>query len=130
ISADPVSIFKIPSLIISGLNDASGIIFFIFIVGGSFRIITAPGAFDAVIGSVTTKLGKQEVLIIPILVFLFAIFGATAGMSIEQLGFVPIIIALSRSLGYDSLTGMAIVLVGAFAGFISGVMNPFTVGVA
>lgn len=127
---DPVSILEIPGLIISGLNDASGIILFIFIVGGAFRIITATGAFDAVIGTATDKLGKKEILIIPLLITLFAIFGATAGMSIEQLGFVPIVIALARSLNYDALTGMAIVLVGAFSGFISGVMNPFTVGVA
>ncbi|MFS0688842.1 AbgT family transporter [Sporosarcina sp. 179-K 8C2 HS] len=126
----PVSILEIPSLIIKGLNESSGIILFIFVVGGSFRIITSTGAFDAVIGSITTKLGKREILIIPLLLTLFSIFGATVGMSIEALGLVPLVVALARSLKYDALTGMAIVLVGVFCGFIAGLMNPFTVGVA
>ncbi|MDV6378585.1 TIGR00366 family protein [Sporosarcina sp. GW1-11] len=130
ITNNPVSPIAIPGLIIAGLNASSGIILFIFVVGGSFRIITSTGAFDAVIRSVASKLGKREVLIIPLLMFIFAIGGATIGMSIEALGLVPLVVALARSLKYDALTGMAIVLIGAFCGFIAGVMNPFTVGVA
>jgi len=126
----PVSLLEIPSLIIAGLNASSGIILFIFVVGGSFKIITSTGAFDAVIRSVTTKLGKREILIIPLLLIIFSILGATVGMSIEALGLVPLVVALARSLKYDALTGMAIVLVGVFCGFIAGLMNPFTVGVA
>lgn len=126
----PVSILEIPSLIITGLNASSGIILFIFVVGGSFKIITSTGAFDAVIRSITAKLGKREILIIPLLLTLFSICGATVGMSIEALGMVPLVVALARSLRYDALTGMAIVLVGVFCGFIAGLMNPFTVGVA
>lgn len=126
----PVSILKIPSLIIAGLSASSGIILFIFVVGGSFKIITSTGAFDAVIRSITTKLGKREILIIPLLLITFSVFGATVGMSIEALGLVPLVVTLARSLKYDALTGMAIVLVGVFCGFIAGLMNPFTVGVA
>lgn len=126
----PVSIIDVPSLIISGLSASSGIILFIFVVGGSFKIITSTGAFDAVIRLITTKLGKREILIIPLLLLIFSVFGATVGMSIEALGLVPLVVALARSLKYDALTGMAIVLVGVFCGFIAGLMNPFTVGVA
>ena len=51
-------------------------------------------------------------------------------MAEEAIVFVPIGIALARALGYDAITGMAIVALGAAAGFTSGFMNPFTVGVA
>ena len=51
-------------------------------------------------------------------------------MTIEAVGLVPLVIAFARSMKYDALTGMAIVLVGCFCGFIAGLMNPFTVGVA
>lgn len=127
---NPVSLLEVPGLIISGLNKSSDIILFIFVVGGSFKVITSTGAFETVIRSITTKLGKKEILIIPLLLILFSIFGATIGFSIEGLGLVPLIIALARSLKYDAITGMAIVLVGAYCGFIAGPMNPFTVGVA
>lgn len=127
---NPVSIVSIPSLIITGIKEASGIILFLFVVGGSFRIITSTGAFDSGIRSVTSKLGKNEILIIPLLIMVFAICGATVGMTIEAVGLVPLVIAFARSMKYDALTGMAIVFMGCFSGFIAGLMNPFTVGVA
>ena len=127
---NPVSIVNIPSLIITGISEASGIILFLFVVGGSFRVITSTGAFDAGIRSVTTKLGKKEILIIPLLLVIFSICGATVGMTIEAVGLVPLVIAFARSLKYDALTGMAVVFMGCFCGFIAGLMNPFTVGVA
>jgi uncharacterized ion transporter superfamily protein YfcC len=95
---NPVSIVNIPSFIITGIGEASGIILFLFVVGGSFRIITSTGAFDAGIRSVTTKLGKKEILIIPLLLVIFSICGATVGMTIEAVGLVPLVIAFARSL--------------------------------
>ncbi|WP_097149586.1 YfcC family protein [Ureibacillus acetophenoni] len=127
---NPVSIIDIPGLIITGINEASAIILFLFVVGGSFRIITSTGAFDAGIRAVTTKLGNKDILIIPLLILIFAICGATVGMTIEAVGLVPLMIAFARSMKYDAITGMAIVLLGCFSGFIAGLMNPFTVGVA
>lgn len=130
VAQNPVSIIDIPGLIITGINEASAIILFLFVVGGSFRIITSTGAFDAGIRVVTSKLGNKDILIIPLLILIFAICGATVGMTIEAVGLVPLMIAFARSMKYDAITGMAIVLLGCFSGFIAGLMNPFTVGVA
>ena len=44
--------------------------------------------------------------------------------------FVPIGIALARALGFDAITGTAMITLGAACGFNSGFMNPFSVGVA
>jgi uncharacterized ion transporter superfamily protein YfcC len=43
---------------------------------------------------------------------------------------VPIGIIIARTLGYDALTGAAMVILGAASGFSGGMLNPFTVGVA
>jgi hypothetical protein len=43
--------------------------------------------------------------------------------------FVPIGIIIARTLGYDALTGAAMVILGAASGFSGGMLNPFTVGV-
>lgn len=51
-------------------------------------------------------------------------------MTVEGIALIPLAIALSRSLGYDALTGLSMVFVGMYSGFISGLMNPFNVGVA
>jgi uncharacterized ion transporter superfamily protein YfcC len=43
---------------------------------------------------------------------------------------VPIGIMLAVALGYDAMVGTAMVTLGAAAGFIGGMFNPFTVGIA
>ncbi|MTD31123.1 putative basic amino acid antiporter YfcC [Planomicrobium sp. YIM 101495] len=130
VEADPIGLFEIPGLFITGLNEAADIILFIFVVGGAFQIITATGVFDAVIRKVTALLGNREILIIPIFLTLFSIGGFTIGMTVEGMALVPLAIALARSLGYDAITGLSMVLLGVYSGFIAGLMNPFNVGVA
>ncbi|RNF39083.1 putative basic amino acid antiporter YfcC [Planococcus salinus] len=130
VEQDPVGIFEIPGLFITGLNEAADIILFIFVVGGAFQIITATGVFDAVVRKATALLGNKEILVIPLFLILFSIGGFTIGMTVEGMALVPLAIALARSLGYDAITGLSMVLVGVYSGFISGLLNPFNVGVA
>lgn len=130
VEPNPAKPFDVLKAFPKGLAAAQSIVFFIFIVGGSFNILNQTGAIEAGIGKITSSLKGVEVLMIPIIVFVFSLGGATIGMAEEAIVFVPIGIALARALGYDAITGMAIVSLGAAAGFTSGFMNPFTVGVA
>lgn len=52
------------------------------------------------------------------------------GMEEETLIFIPIFIPLALSLGYDTVVGMSLPFIGAFTGFSSAFVNPFTVGIA
>ena len=56
--------------------------------------------------------------------------GALVGSFEEIVPLVPIVVALAIRLGWDRVTGMAMSLLAVGCGFASGVMNPFTVGVA
>src|SRR5690625_95354 len=130
VEQNPIKIYKLTSLFITGLNEAADIILFIFVVGGSFQIITATGIFNTIVKRIAALLGDKEVLIIPIFLILFSIGGFTIGMTVEGLALIPLAIALARSLGYDALTGLSMIFVGMYSGFISGLMNPFNVGLA
>lgn len=130
VESNPATIFDVFKAVPKGLGAAQSIVFFIFIVGGSFNIITQTGAIEAGISKIAVSLKGKEKLLIPLIVFIFSIGGGTIGMAEEAIVFVPIGIALSRALGYDAVVGMAIVSLGAAVGFTSGFMNPFTVGVA
>ncbi len=44
--------------------------------------------------------------------------------------YVPLFIPLALAVGFDTITGTAMVLVGASVGFTTAIMNPFTVGLA
>ena len=130
VEASPAMPFDILKAFPKGLAAAQSIVFFIFIVGGSFNIVNQTGAIEAGISKVALSLKGKEKLMIPIIVFVFSLGGSTIGMAEEAIVFVPIGVALARALGYDAVTGMAMVSLGAAAGFTSGFMNPFTVGVA
>ncbi len=130
VDQSPVSFFDLFQSIPKGMTNAASIIFFIFIVGGAFQMITATGAIEAGIGKIAKSLQGKEKLMIPIFLVVFSIGGATYGMAEETIVFVPIGIALARALGYDAITGTAMITLGAACGFTAGVMNPFTVGVA
>lgn len=130
IESAPAKLFDVLKAFPKGLAAAQSIVFFIFIVGGSFNVINQTGAIEAGISKVALSLKGKEKLLIPIIVLIFSLGGATIGMAEEAIVFVPIGIALSRALGYDAIVGMSIVALGAAAGFTAGFMNPFTVGVA
>lgn len=130
VDPSPVPPFEIMQAVPKGLVAAAEVVFFIFVVGGAFGIINSTGAILDGIGNLALKFGGKEKLMIPLIMTVFSLGGATFGMSEETIVFVPIGIALARSLGFDAIVGTAIVFSGAAAGFIGGWMNPFTVGVA
>jgi uncharacterized ion transporter superfamily protein YfcC len=112
-----------------GLLATATIVFYIFLIGGSFQVLQATGALDRLIsGVVAAARGRGEV-VLPALMFLFALGGGTIGMAEETLPFLPGLAILARRLGYDEMIGGAIALVGAGAGFAGAFLNPFTVGV-
>jgi uncharacterized ion transporter superfamily protein YfcC len=118
---------------IKGFIAAAEIIAFVFLVGGAFSILTGTGAVDAGLYRIlqfSRQHPKYKQWIIPLIITLFSLGGATFGMSEENLVFVLVTLPLALALGYDSITGVAICFVGAGAGFAGAFINPFTIGVA
>lgn len=72
----------------------------------------------------------KEILLIPVLTFAFSLGGAVMGFAEELLPFYPIVVSLAIKMGFDAITGVSIVLLGAGAGFTGAFLNPFTVGIA
>jgi len=116
-----------------GINDVSYIIGFVLIIGGVFSIIQKTGAITSVINAIAsahTRSPFMRKMMIPIVMLVFSLGGATFGMSEEVIPFVLIFIPLARKLGYDSITGVAMCYVAAHIGFAAAFLNPFTVGIA
>lgn len=130
VDATPVGIMGFLSSIPLGMVSAAEIIFFIFIIAGSFNVLQETGAIEAGLCRLARTRGKMEVLIIPLFIVAFALCGSCFGMCEETIVFIPIMIQLAMAMGYDSLTGVGIVLLGVISGFSAAFMNPFNVGVA
>jgi len=113
-----------------GLREIAEIVFYIFIIGGAFGVLNRTGVIQAGVGALARRLERNKALIVPLLTVVFAVGGGTIGIAEETLVFLPALLLLARSLGYDSLVAGGIALVGANAGFAAAFMNPFTVGVA
>jgi len=112
-----------------GLKATASIVFYIFLIGGTFGVINATGAVDAAIGTVVAAGRGRGPWVLTVLMLAFAVGGGTIGLAEETLPFIPALVVLARKLGYDEITGAAIALVGAGAGFSGAFLNPFTVGV-
>lgn len=131
--SNPAGFFEFILAPIQGFISSAQIIVFIFFVAGSFGIINKTGAIEAGLQSVvrlSRKRPKSKKFVIPVLMMLFSLAGATFGMSEEVLVFILITLPLSSALGYDSIVGVSIPFIGAGAGFAGAFLNPFTVGIA
>jgi len=124
-----------------GFEKQAGIIVFILMVGGAFWIMNTTKSIDVGIFAFlryTKKLEKYKMLrflgvqniILTMIMLMFSIFGAVFGMSEETIAFIVILVPLAISMGYDSITGVAIVFVAAGLGFAGAILNPFTIGIA
>lgn len=130
VSQQGVSFFDIFRAIPEGLISGGEIVFYIFLVGGAFGIVHKTGAFENGVNKAMNVLGSYKALMIPLTMTIFSILGFSIGLAEETIIFVPIGIIIARTLGYDAMTGAAMVILGASSGFIGGMLNPFTVGVA
>lgn len=112
---------------INGLKDAIDISLYVLLMGGFLGIVTKTGALDAGIGAVVEKLNGKELLLIPILMFIFSLGGTSFGMAEETLAFYALVTATMMAAGLDSLTAVATIILGAGSGVLGSTVNPFLV---
>lgn len=115
---------------LKGLYDAIEVAVFILMVGGFLGIVMETGAINAGINTVVQKLKGREKLLIPILMFIFALGGTTFGMAEETIAFYPLVLPIVIAAGYDALVGVSIIMVGAGVGVLASTVNPFATGIA
>ncbi|MBN8239663.1 YfcC family protein [Marinobacter hydrocarbonoclasticus] len=110
--------------------NAIDVALFVLFLGGFLGVMNATGAIDTGIRSAMRHLKGHEIWMIPILMVLFAIGGTTYGMAEETLAFYAILIPVILAAGYDAVTGVAIILIGAGIGVLGSTINPFATVIA
>lgn len=111
-------------------DHAVGIIFFILLIGGAFGIVNETNTIEEALSSLVKHMGSSSKGVIPAIMIVFSLGGATFGMCEETIPFVAMAVPLALKLGYDSITGVAMIYLAAMIGFATAFLNPFTVGVA
>ena len=109
--AGPTSVLDFLAAVPRGMESAADIIFFIFVVGGVFGILTRTGAISAMIQSLITRFSHSGPLLTILIMTAVAIGGSTLGMGEELIPLVPLFLLVSREMGYDRIYGLAMVSV-------------------
>lgn len=130
IAQNPQGIWEILRAPIEGFFNATDIIVFILVIGGFLGVVSDTGCIDAGIGSIVTRLSGRETIMIPILMSIFALGGTIFGMSEETIAFYVLVIPIFIAAGFDSITGMAVIFLGAGIGCLGSTVNPFATGIA
>ena len=112
------------------LYGAAQIFFFVLAIGAFISVTMKTGAIQAGIGRLALRFRHSPSLLIIVLMSVFALAGTTEGMAEESLGFFVLLVPLALGLGFDRMTGFAIVFLGAGSGVLASTVNPFATGVA
>ena len=115
---------------ILGFENAVDVGIFVLILGGFLAIVAKTEALETGIKVLVKKLKGRELVLIPILMFIFSIGGTTYGMLEETVGFYALLSATMVLAGMDTLVASAVVLLGAGSGVLGSTINPFAVGAA
>jgi len=110
--------------------NAIDVALFVLLLGGFLGVVNATNAIDTGIQAAMVCLKGREIWMIPILMSLFALGGTTYGMAEETLAFYALLIPVVIAAGYDSVTGVAIILIGAGIGTLGSTINPFATVIA
>lgn len=122
-------IFLAPLLVFTTSNAVTGlaIILFITIIGGTFLILDECGILKYIMAVIIKKFSNKKYLLLNVMIFACMLLSSTAGILEESVTLVPIAVAISLALGWDSFVGLGISLISIAFGFTAATFNPFNV---
>lgn len=116
--------------IVRGMISKIEIIMFILVLGGFLGVVMKTKALDAALGGLLNKMKGREKWLIPILMTLFAIGGTTYGMQEEAVAFYALVVPIMLAAGYNTMTSVMVIVLGAGSGVLASTVNPFSTGIA
>ena len=130
VEPNPVNLFEAMVALPRGMIDAADIIFLVFLIGGAFTVVDATGALRRGVTSLTRALQGRDLLIIPVVAVPFAIGGVVQNLQEEIIPLIPVLLILTRRLGFNAMVAVAMSAGAAFVGSAFSPINPFQVAIA
>ena len=126
----PVNFFEAIAAITGGVINAADVIVLVFLIGGCFAVIDRAGTLKRLVEWLLHRLRNRDVLIIPVVGILFASAGALENMQEEIVPMLPVLLLLTRRLGFTRVTAVAMSGGAALVASSFSPINPFQVGIA
>lgn len=125
VDADNLSPFEILTCIPRGIMNGGEVVVLIFLVGGCLFIVEKTGALKEGVARLSSKLNGKEEFALILVGLLFAVGGATSGLQEEIIPLIPILLVLTRNLGYPPLVTIGISYGAAAIGATFSPVNAF-----
>lgn len=125
-----VNIFQMFQAFSQGMQDAGWVVVMILLIGGGLEIVLSTKSLDNLLGSFAQKTKKYGIIMVPVTITLFSIFGCVVSLQEIYIAFGILMITFARAMGFDAITGCIMLAYGQMIGFISGEFNAFAVGTA
>ncbi len=106
------------------------VMLFLLIIGGTFNALDRSGTMDYMLRKIVHAAGDKKYVLLAVVTLFFLSMGAFVGSFEECIPLVPLAVVLSVAMGWDELVGLGMSLGAVAFGFSTGVLNPFTTGVA
>lgn len=106
------------------------VMLFLLIIGGTFNALDRSGTMDYMLRKIVHAAGDKKYVLLAFVTLFFLSMGAFVGSFEECIPLVPLAVVLAVAMGWDEMVGLGMSLGAVACGFATGVLNPFTTGVA
>jgi len=117
--------WELPGIVIGGIESVLSTIVLICVFMGAFAIMNASGMFEAFISHLCLRFSGREIWLVVLIMTGFSLLGLVV-MPHCFIAFVPTVIMLAISTGFDALVGLAMVLFGATTAAMTGPLSAVT----
>lgn len=128
-AAAPVGLAAAVLAVPRGIVDGADVIVVILFVGGAFAMLERTGALGRLVAALLGRTRRPRSVVV-LVSLLFATLGAMANTHEEIIALVPVLVILSRGLGFGALTALGMSLGAAVVGSAFGPTNPFAAAIA
>lgn len=127
---NPQGVYEFFLAPVKGVYDTIDIILFVFLLGGCIGVLNKIGALNSAVFALARITKGREYILIIVLSLIMVVGGTTFGLGEETIALYPILMPVFLVAGYDAMTCIAVIYVGASVGTMYSTLNPFAIGVA
>ena len=123
VEASPVGPFAAVLAVPRGIVAGADVIVVILFVGGAFAMLDSTGALARLVAGLLGRVEKPRSVVV-VVSLVFATLGALVNSQEEIIALIPILVLLSRGLGFGAITALAMSLGAAAVGSAFAPTNP------
>lgn len=106
------------------------ILLFLLVIGGVFYVLDKCQVIATFLSASIRRYGGNRYKALAVITLLNMLLGSTMGLFEELAAIVPLMVAFSLAMGWDSLVGLGMSILAVGFGFTAGTFNPFSILVA